>query len=306
MPTPDTLPFRPLLITGEMRSGTTLAANFLDAQADCSVYPDLLKAWFSQIPALGITDVSKPLSEKQKNVLVSSLVPIGWTHSLDFEQIERASFSSWIELYNRVLTILNPESDRVVGTKATRESDLAERLLPYGHRVVYCVRDPRDVMLSSSNRFAGFDAHRFAHRWRESFNRAMDLADHDGFYVLRFEKLIDPETREAEAAALGRFLGIELRLDIESVEMRSGARFVSNSSFGDVKGMFDPRASGRWRDAPEASEVVLAEAVLSDEIARLGYPAGRSPERARRDAARRYGRWRVRQRVRGAVRSLVR
>jgi hypothetical protein len=54
-------PFTCMLITGEMCSGTTLIANYLNSQSGCVVYSDLLKGWFNETRKLGLPDLSAPL-----------------------------------------------------------------------------------------------------------------------------------------------------------------------------------------------------------------------------------------------------
>lgn len=56
--------FTAVLVTGEMRSGTTLVANLLNPQHGCLVDADPLRSLFLEAEGLGVKNRSLPLSER--------------------------------------------------------------------------------------------------------------------------------------------------------------------------------------------------------------------------------------------------
>jgi hypothetical protein len=265
--------FTSLLITGEMRSGTTLVTNFLNSQEDCVVYADLLKVWFNEPSKLGLRSLSAPLSEREKNVLLSSLVAEGWKFGVSsFDEIERDAFDTCLGLYRLALSKLDPlGSAQVVGTKITRQYEYLQKLLDSGVKVIFCVRDPRDVLLSAKNRFSDYNLFERAISWKESISRAYLVQNHPSFYLLRFEDLLQEEMRHQEIVRLSCFLGIPLDAQVQTLVIRDGTEFVSNSSFGDVEEPFDSSALYRWKADKLSAETVFASRFLRQQILSLGY-----------------------------------
>lgn len=265
--------FTPLLITGEMRSGTTLVANFLNSQEKCVVYADLLKSWFNEPRKLGLESLTDKLSERQRNVLLSSLIAEGWKFGISsFDDIERGSFDTSLGLYRQALSKLDPVSTaQVIGTKVTRQYEHLRELLDHGVKVIFCVRDPRDVLLSAKNRFADYNLFERADCWKDSIGYALSFQGHPDFYLLRFEDLLEEERRTQEIEQLSSHLEVPLVAEVEALVIRNGTGFVNNSSFGDVTGPFDQRALYRWKERRSTPEVAFASGFLRDEIENLGF-----------------------------------
>jgi hypothetical protein len=293
-----------IFITGERRSGTTLVANFLNAQPNMVIYSDLLKSLFSQAKAMQLRDPAARLDERKRNVLVSNLVAEGLETSVPvFADIPRDSVHTWFDLYDAALRALDPTSP-FVGTKVTAEYEMLDGLLAHGVKVIFMVRDPRDVMLSSKNRFAGYEALNFATAWRAAVRASDVLVSRPGFVRMRFEDLLG-EDREKNLRALGDFLGTELDLSLDPVH-RKGTRFRDNSSFGDVREGFDSRARYRWKTDVDAPEVAIAQAVVGKEMAALGYEIPDLPGARLAPMKAAYLRYSAANRLRSGLRSLYR
>ncbi len=260
-----------LMVTGEMRSGTTLLANYLNSQANCLVYADLLKGWFSEQRKLKLKSITSPLNDRQKNVLLSSLVAGGWQFGITrFEEIARDDFSSWIELFQQAMQALDPKQEKpIVGIKVTRNYEFLTELLAQGIKVIFCIRDPRDVLLSAKNRFSEYSLYETSLNWRNGLRLARKLEEHPNFLLLRFEDLI--LQREKESVRLADFLNAPIDPDPEQLYMRDGLAFTSNTSFGDIDNPFDSRAVNRWVDDSSSPEVLFASRFLKLEIETLNY-----------------------------------
>lgn len=264
--------YTPLLVTGEMRSGTTLVANLLNSQKDSVVYADLLRSLFLEAEGLGVKDLSLPLSERARNVLCSSVAAEGWRVGLEaLSEISRDQVKSWVDLYRRSLQSLDGSGLRkVIGTKITREYRYAGQLLDHGVRIIFCIRDPRDALLSAKNRFSRYSLFEYADWWKKSMMIGRSLAGHPNCKLVLFERLLSEQTRPVVLQDLSELLGIELTDDLTELSLGQGTRFVSNSSFGDVSKLFDTQAGWRWKSHLEKEEVVFASRFFREEIEQLG------------------------------------
>tara|TARA_R110002073_G_scaffold74100_2_gene181055 strand:+ start:45486 stop:46412 length:927 start_codon:yes stop_codon:yes gene_type:complete len=267
------------MVTGERRSGTTLVANFLNSQEGFAVHSDLLRSLFAEAGRLQITDATKQLSERERNILLSNLEAEGLETGMPFfSDIPRANCNRWIDVYLEGLKALSGDAEaakKVVGTKVTGTYELLPAMLDAGVRVVFCIRDPRDVCLSAMNRFSGYHLFDFVTAWQRSVTVAKQLRGHANFHLVRFEDLVS-EDRESELARLSQFLGQQLDGAARPTH-RSGIGFTANSSFGDVLKPFDASAKDRWKRVDQTlPEVVFPSRFLATELQEFGYesPAG--------------------------------
>ncbi len=265
--------FVSILVTGEMRSGTTLVTSFLNSQEHCVVYADFLRSLFREARKLGIDNLTAELSSREKNVLVSNLVAEGFRIGVsEFQEIKRDQFNTWLGLYWLALEHLDRgRGSQLVGTKATREYHYLSDLLEHDVRVIYCVRDPRDVLLSAKNRFSDYDMFGSAREWKRGFDLATSLQHHPKFMILRFENLLEDQDREEMATYLSQFLGTDIAPSPDSLIILDGVEFRDNSAFGDVGRPFDSNALYRWKKQPSSDEAVFAGTFFRDEIQQLGY-----------------------------------
>lgn len=267
-----------LLITGEMRSGTTFLANFLNSQSKAVVYADMLVSLFMEAHQLGIRDIHKPLSEREKNVLLSNLIQEGKLHHLGFATIDRDRELNWWLLFQESLNVIRGGEDaQIVGVKRTREESYLPQLINAGAKVIYCVRDPRDVVISAKNRFARFDLFKSAENWQQSVQLALQLRDSKHFFLMRYEDLILEKDKTAQQ--LSDFLELPVITNLTELKFGHNKHYRDNSSFGDVKKLFDPSATYRWKSNPANPEMQFVERFLKSEMQDMGYkPSGVSTD----------------------------
>ena len=145
-----------LLITGEKRSGTTLAANFLNAQDGITVYRDFLHIERLQKVNLGGVPLDQHLNADQRHTLIRSFEE--WSSLLETEldlHLNPLEFCTILEFYQYVLHSIAAPNDVIVGHKSTMAQGILRDLLfriP-NLKVLYCLRDPRDVVTSALKRF---------------------------------------------------------------------------------------------------------------------------------------------------------
>jgi hypothetical protein len=271
-----------ILITGEMRSGTTFLANLLNTQANMMVYSDILLSLFMVGKARGITDLHAPLSETDKNLLISNLNPEGFAMDLTFDDLRNAE--SWMDLFKRSMDRLTEaeggQADLThVGIKKTNEQVYLNGILDGGIKVIYVVRDPRDVMLSNKNRHVDHDIYSFADRLKENLKVARDLESHPNLMVLRYHELI--LEKETAQKALEAFLNTKLDFGVEELTMRKDIKYRDNSSFGDVKKLFDPKAVGRWENKKDEEEVIFSNSFFKEELQWMNLKIDESMDRVK-------------------------
>lgn len=267
--------FLPIMVAGERRSGTTLVANFLNSQRGFSVHSDLLRSLFSEAKRLGVASTNAPLSDRERNILLSNLEAEGLETGMPlFSKIDRAQCGRWLDIYMTALAAMRT-SERVVGTKVTGAYELMPGLLDAGVRIVFCIRDPRDVCLSAMNRFSGYDLFDFVAAWKRSVDVAKQLRSHRNVHLVRFEDLVG-EKRDDELRALGTFLGEKMDLTA-TPKHRSNSGFQANSSYGDIARPFDPAAKDRWKRVDQSlPEVVFPSSYLAKDLEKFGYEYARA------------------------------
>lgn len=143
-----------------------------------------------------------------------------------------------------------------------------------GLRVVYLVRDPRDVVLSFKNSNIEFYHPYFsANRWREEQERGLTLMeDRPGcVHLVRYEDLLQqPET---EVAAICDFLRVPFEEAMLYYYETEDAKAASESS-GLLENLQMPIKSdnyGKYRDALPEEEVLLTESIVREEMEQFGY-----------------------------------
>lgn len=254
------------MITGEMRSGTTFLANLLNSQEQLLVYSDMLISLFSIGKSKEIIEVTAPLIELQKNLLVSNLNSEGFNLGLNFDHLR--SCETWIEMLNKAYdTLLSSQENHkieFVGVKKTNEPYYLKALLDNGVKILYVARDPRDVIYSNKNRFSEYSMFSAANRLKENLHKARSLEKHPNLLIVRYHELI--LDKYAVKSQIESFLSTSLDFDLTELTMRKDVKYKENSSFGDVKKLFDPSGVNRWKSKKDLDDVIFANVFFKDEL----------------------------------------
>jgi hypothetical protein len=220
---------------------------------------------------LGITDLDQPLDERQKNVLFSEALQAAKNRNEELPGLDRKQVNTWWELFKEFLNALNNQKEALIlGSKRTNEVQYLKPLLDKGVKIIYCYRDPRDVLISAKNRFSDYKLFKRIQNWKSNLDVAFFFKEHDNFYMLGYENLM--LYKETAAKELTDFLNLPITTDIKSLQFGNNAVYQDNSSFGDVQNLFDSNAVNRWKAYQESSEVYYAEAILKNYLTKLGYP----------------------------------
>ena len=262
-----------LLITGERRTGTTLIANFLNAQKGITIYRDFLHLERMRQGLVGIS-LTDSLSPTQRLQLIHCFN--GWNADLGFQvDLDPEQFSSLAEFYRYVLNLIARPGDRIVGHKTTMAHRTVDELLEHvpDLQVIYILRDPRDVVASALKRFADEENTLFDYieGWQRSYLKMRSLITNPDFagriFMLRYEDFV--LGRDQVLPYLAEFLEVE-KLVVPEEMTDYGQSWLSNSAFGDLKQTLDPTPVGRWREEnPRAGRV--AEILLAPEMLQVGY-----------------------------------
>lgn len=261
-----------LMITGERRSGTTLIANFLNAQEGITIFRDFLHIARLQKSLSGVP-LRKPLTIEERRHLIRSFRE--WTSMLGFEvDLAPTEFNTMGDFYRRILSRIAAPGDRIIGHKTTMAHRILSELLTTFTelKVMYCLRDPRDVVASALRKFADEEATIFDYiaSWQDSYQtmRRLYLTQDYGLrtMILRYEDFI--LRNEDSVAEMSEFLEMRLARDVSMTDY--GKSWHHNSAFGKLDGTLDSSPIGRWREQnPEAGKFV--EAILYREINEAGY-----------------------------------
>ncbi len=261
-----------LIVTGEMRSGTTFLANFLNSQESALVYADFLRQIFINGKQLNITSITKILTERELNIISSNLIAEFRMFGFDI-QIPRDKEYTLNDLFNkgisRIQEIDSKKSCSLIGIKSTKEYFYLNELLNNDTKFIYIYRDPRDVLLSAKNRFSNYSLFEYADEWTKGIDLAMNYKNHKNFFLLKYEDLIKRDSNVIKS--MEDFLGIDLNMNISKLRLRNGNDYIDNSSFGDVSKVFDTEALERWKNYSTSDEVIYTSLYLNDYIKLLNY-----------------------------------
>ncbi len=261
------------LVTGEMRSGTTFMANFLNSQENIVCYADFVRTPFLIAKKLNINDYKRKLIEQEKNILYSNFkaqcdgmnIPI----YKNFSQENFFSIDDFLNLAFRAIADFSGKSAELVGIKMTKYPENIIKLLELNYKIIYLLRDPRDVILSSKNRFVDYNVVDVIYRWKKALGFIQEFKNHPNFVLIPYEKFIE---REIEVInLLEEKLGTKLDFNIQSLKMRNEIEYNDNSSFSDVKKLFDSSAVNRWKNNKDDKDVILANSILNSELKELNF-----------------------------------
>lgn len=276
-----------LILTGQMRSGTTMLSAFLNAQKGFVVFPDTLRVSAASLSVFGPgNDPDRVLGGTERKRLFNTLsklvlkrkgeVTTNKGHMLELDVFERLAeadqqpeFATEAEFYSVMLEMLAAEAgigpDQMFGTKATRAEDLARSLAAKGMKAVIILRDPRAVYLSillRTKKDATFntttDIDEFATAWKHAFDVWVNPGN---ALSIRYEDFLQSD---AEIARMADYFGRPLDPNAKIV--------TANSSFGDKStGQRRSEALDRWRTHGDPDLMAHVAEVLKPQMAAAGY-----------------------------------
>ncbi len=261
-----------LIITGPMRSGTTLLANFLNTQDSCLVYRDFLRSVFEVSTRLKIHHFYTPIPSRAKNIILRNLKAEMQQLRLNILQdLTPNDFTTLKELLDVCLKTLISPKIQLIGLKVTENADYLPKLLEEtDFSIIYMLRDLRDVLLSSANYFVAYNIYDCAKKWNKGLKIVKSLEKkYDRLYLLKFEDLLlqlDQEVRK-----LSDFLKIELKLFDKDLKDLDTLGWQDNSAFHDINKLFDSQAVYRWKKELNSHEVKYGSKIYRKTLKELEY-----------------------------------
>ncbi|USK72951.1 sulfotransferase [Peribacillus frigoritolerans] len=237
-----------LYITGLMRSGTTVLANFLNTQGKITIYRDYvntLRQALTSNPNLEYFD-----NIQEKNIVIEKMR----TEALDQLKLNLSinpqQIKNIYDLYKSAIDPIASPEDVIIGNKSTQSLFVLEKLLKNKDVLgLYIIRDVRDVLLSSRKRSERLIDADVINNWNTDINKVEQLKKKypDRFLVIRYEDFVQMKANRI----LGDFLGVFLNWEIQVFKDRSGQLFRNNSSYTNIKKQktigFHLQSIGNWR-----------------------------------------------------------
>lgn len=274
-----------IIVTGQMRSGTTMLCSFLDGQKNITMIQDVLLVAVAAIIRLKPpVKADHPLSSEQKKLVLDEVVRLTF---LSGKRPKDARFVEWdmltkmkeagdfpefkdlADLYLHLLVRLAEEAktgdDAMFGTKSTRSEDLAGVCAHRGMKAIMILRDPRATFVSHFRRAQNDPSYRvktdvghFTKSWADAY--AIWKAPGNHLNIQYEDFVADPTLGGKLAAYLGQ--------DIDPTATIKTA----NSSFGDKPtGTIRPAAVDRWREHADPAHIKQIEKSLRKQMAEVGY-----------------------------------
>lgn len=140
-------------------------------------------------------------------------------------------------------------------------------------RIVYLVRDPRDVVLSfKRSNIDLYHPYFSAQRWREEQRRGIDLLDSREFiHLVRYQDLL--EDPEDETEAICDFLGLEFEEAMLYYYETEDAKAASESSalMENLSIPIKQDNYGKFREELPPEELKITEKLVGDELRYFGF-----------------------------------
>ncbi|WP_174613814.1 sulfotransferase [Virgibacillus ihumii] len=264
-----------LYITGLVRSGTTVLANFLNTQQNITVYNDYvntLRRAFKSNPNLEYFDNIQEKNTVIEKMKAEALSQLKLNLSIDPKQIKSIQ-----DLYKSAIDPIASPGDLIIGNKSTHSLSVLEKLLKNKDVLgLYIIRDIRDVILSARKYFNGrlSDA-ALINNWKTNINKVEQLKKEypDRFLVIRYEDFIQMKVDKP----LKVFLGVPLNWEIQEFKTRSNQPFTNNSSYTNIKKQktsgFHLQSINKWKrlDEKERASIRKVEGICKDDLERYGY-----------------------------------
>jgi hypothetical protein len=259
-----------LLVTGRRRSGTTFFSNFLNVQEKTTVYRDLFK---TQLELINTTSQSylfdSALTDSQVKQKVESLEKecnlLNLEHRIELSDTQ---FNTFKEFYIEALSQLSKNGDVIVGHKATEVENVYDEILQIPNfKIIYIVRDIRDVVNSMRQKFNRVNSNKVVKEWANSI-KEITKNKSDNLLVIKHEDIIGKKKETIDS--LEEFLGYKLDFNFSQLNDYN-KDWTNNSSFGDVSGVFDQKTIYRWRSNQKDSLIRYAYTQAEDILLELGY-----------------------------------
>lgn len=241
-----------VFITGQMRSGTTLISNLLNSNEEISIYRDFIHIQRIK-ESVGVKSLKKSLRKEQQKEAkerhngLAKKIP---TEDKRFF-IQRWTYENLADYYESFLEDLRQKNERIVGHKTTQAWDVMGDILYLFPelKIIYMVRDPRDIAVSSARKWPHGGRGQpgtVCRWWREGVQEALRCRRHtEGrVFLLKFEDLLTNTDKTLDD--LSTFLESEVAIPEEMTEY--GQVWRGNSSFENREQLLDPSPVGRWKE----------------------------------------------------------
>ena len=265
------------LITGQMRSGTTLLCNFLNSQPNITAWADIFHSVAGKIPHPKGWHSSK--INYNQNLPVTQRLYLLYTMSFGIDVLKKSNnvnydmlfnpsqFNTVDELYNILLDSISNENDHAVGHKVTEcELNIPSILSQTDIKVIYIYRDVRDVVPSGNKKF-NRNIKSSCLQWNKAIDIVSDI-NHTNFLMVKFEDLISKDDDVKQK--LNYMLNTTISYQLNELYAYNNV-FTANSSFNDIDSIFDENAIFRWENNSDKKLLNYINTLCHDRIVRAGY-----------------------------------
>lgn len=262
-----------LLICGQMRSGTTMLANFLNAQNVISVHRDRATVLFrtqdgiehpldfcSQIKESQIRSIQLSLDNNIRKIFEAKLKDSKDTQKSNEDRykvkLDTKACKSYQDIIHQCFEQMAAPQDVYVGTKVTLcEHNVPAFLQQMNGKAIGIVRNPLNVISSliSQRFFDGKMAPRastYIRSWKRGTNRLLQCEDRN-LLLLKFEDFVG--NKEETCQTLSAFLELDIEPNIEQLFDYS-VPWRGNSSFNQSLSVADESVIARKANLPKHLE----------------------------------------------------
>jgi len=278
-----------IFITGMLRSGTTLLQRLLNLHPLADILYQPFMSFFVDVK----NDFLSSMGYSKENYPLGTLFLENRYKPVDFNEYLKKYESSahpviepsdFYQLFNMLLLkTINRNVVNVYGLKEVLCEEYAPFLADHGTKVVFILRDPRDVLTSMNygrgEKYSGKVRPTLYNLrlWRKSVALAVYLAMQNKALWIRYEDLVtDPYT---QIKLVLDYIGLksisECKWDI-SIARLDNIVWSGNSSFAEKKGI-STGSVGQYQKVLPASLIAYIETVCGPEMSLLNYPLSRSP-----------------------------
>lgn len=280
---------QPTFLLSSERSGSNLLRSILNTHSEISAPHPLETAY----PWQNLADPAS-LSEAQRRRLIRDVlinkrysyhpmtVPVDPDRVAD--RVETDATPTFCSIQSAIYQeICRAEDTSLWSTKYPGLWDCLEDAFEYYDdlRVVYLVRDPRDVVLSfKTSNIDLYHPYFSAQRWQEEQERGIELLENheESVHVIRYENLL--QEPEGAVEAVCSFLDLPFEEAMLYYYETEDAQAASDSSelFENVGVPIKSDNYDKYRDRLPDEEVTLTEYFTREELEQFGYELERSED----------------------------